>query len=173
MFRLMQPSDLAAMKALWECKRGEPADFAEKAICRFAGTENAYVAEENGQLQALVLAVPISIRGRAGSYLYGLCSTDNGTAAGLVDFVCAQQKQRGANFSVVVPSGAAQTEFFRSRGFAQAFALRCLNRPVRRNIWSQAEFDTITATATVSISARMIHSILWSFWQRMTAPPKL
>lgn len=145
MFRLMQPSDLAAMKALWELKRGEPAEFAEKAICRFAGTENAYIAEENGQLQALVLAVPISIRGRAGSYLYGLCSEDSGTAAGLVDFVCAQQKQRGADFSVVVPSGAAQTEFFRSRGFAQAFALRCLNRPVRRNIWSQAEFDTITA----------------------------
>ena len=80
MFRLMQPSDLAAMKALWECKRGEPADFAEKAICRFAGTENAYVAEENGQLQALVLAVPISIRRRA--VLWNLLPFGNQPAPG-------------------------------------------------------------------------------------------
>lgn len=145
MYRLMQPSDLAAMKILWENQRGESADLAEKAILRFAGAQNAYVAEENGRLTALALAVPVTLRGRPGSYLYGLCSRDAVVAAGLVDYLCAQQKLRGAGFTVAVPSQSAPAEFYAARGFARAFALRCLTREVRRNLWSQAEFDAVTA----------------------------
>lgn len=145
MFRLMQSSDLAAMKELWEKLCGDGADLIEKAIQRFAMPENVYIAEENGLLQAFVLAVPVSVRNHAGSYLYGLCSSETAAAAGLLDYACAEQRKKGAEFSVAIPSGEAQTEFLKNRGFAPAFALRCLHRPVERNLWSQAEFDTVTA----------------------------
>ena len=38
-----------------------------------------------------------------------------------------------------------QAALLQDKGFARAFALRCLPREVARNLWSQAEFDTVTA----------------------------
>ena len=108
MFRLMEPSDWAAVKELWAAQWDEPADLAEKAVRRFAGEENTYLAEENGAVQALVLAVPVTLQGRRGCYLYGLCSRDDATAAGLVDYACDQQAGKGAAFMVTVPAGAQQ-----------------------------------------------------------------
>ncbi len=141
----MEASDLTAMEQFWTAQREEPAEFAEKAIRRFAGEENACLAEENGVLQALVLAVPVTLQGRQGCYLYGLCGPDETAAAGLVDYVCTRQARQGAVFAVTVPSGPKQAAFYTGRGFGRAFALRCLTREVRRNLWSQAEFDAVTA----------------------------
>lgn len=58
MYRLMQPSDRAAVVALWQKERGDTAEFINTAMDRFAGEQNVYVAEENGQIEAAALAVP-------------------------------------------------------------------------------------------------------------------
>ncbi len=65
--------------------------------------------------------------------------------AGLLDYLCAQQKLRGAGFTVAVPATPEQAALLQDKGFARAFALRCLPREVARNLWSQAEFDSVTA----------------------------
>lgn len=145
MFRLMEPSDRTAVEELWAAQWDEPADQAEKAVQRFAGEENTYLAEENGVLQALVLAVPVTLQGHHGFYLYGLCSRDDNAAAGLVDYVFSRQNQQGADFVVAVPSGQRRVSFCTARGFNWAFGLRCLTREIRRNLWSQADFDAVTA----------------------------
>ena len=153
MFRLMEPSDLAAMQELWAACRSDPADYAEKVIRRFAGEENAWLAEENGRLQALVLSVPVTLQGRPGYDLCGLCSRDEGAAAGLLDYVSAQLAGRGAAFLVAAP-GADQAAFYAACGFGRAFGLRCLTREVRRNLWSQAEFDAVTAKKLCELRRR-------------------
>ena len=53
MYRLMQPSDRAAVVALWQKERGDTAEFINTAMDRFAGEQNVYVAEENGQIEAV------------------------------------------------------------------------------------------------------------------------
>ena len=58
MYRLMQPSDKAAVLALWQRERGESEEFAANAVERFAGQQNVYVAEENDAIAAVALAVP-------------------------------------------------------------------------------------------------------------------
>ena len=88
MYRLMQPSEEAAVVALWQAERGDSAAFAKTALEQFAGVENVYVAEENGRLEAAALAVPVTLRGRSGSYLYGLCGKGELLLAGLVDYLC-------------------------------------------------------------------------------------
>lgn len=153
MYRLMRPEELPAVQALWQQQGQVSAEFARQALERFAGLENVYVAEENDQLAALALAVPVSLQGRAGSCLYGLCGEGRLIRAGLVDYLCAQQKLRGAGFTVAVPSDAAQAELLREKGFERAFALRCLPRPVSRNLWAQAEFDTVTAKKLCELRA--------------------
>ena len=94
MYRLMQPSDEAAVVALWQKERGDSAEFIKTALEKFAGAENIYVAEENDEIAAAALAVPVTLKGRSGSYLYGLCGQGSLLLAGLVDCLCAQQKQR-------------------------------------------------------------------------------
>ena len=144
MFRLMGPSDLAAMEQLWTAQWDEPAQAARRAVLQFAGQENAYVAAEGDAVQAMVLAVPVTLQGRRGCYLCGLCARDTALAAGLVDYACDQQSRQEAVFFAAAP-GAGQAAFYISRGFQRAFGLRCLTREVRRNLWSQAEFDAVTA----------------------------
>lgn len=95
MYRLMQPSDEAAVVALWQKERGDSAEFIKTALEKFAGAENIYVAEENDEIAAAALAVPVTLKGRSGSYLYGLCGQGSLLLAGLVDYLCAQQKLRG------------------------------------------------------------------------------
>ena len=154
MYRLMQPSDQAAVLALWQSQRGDTEEFARNAVERFAGEQNVYVAEENDEIAAVALAVPVTLQGRPGSYLYGLCGQGSLILAGLLDYLCAQQKLRGAGFTVAVPTGAEQAALLQDKGFARAFALRCLPREVDRNLWSQADFDSVTAKKLCELRQR-------------------
>ena len=146
MYRLMQPSDEAAVVALWQKERGDSAEFIKTALEKFAGAENIYVAEENDEIVAAALAVPVN--------LYGLCWQGSLLLAGLVDYLCAQQKLRGAGFTVAVPAGQEQAALLENKGFQRAFALRCLPREVSRNLWSQAEFDSVTARKLCELRER-------------------
>ena len=145
MYRLMQPSDRAEILALWQREHGEDETFLANAIERFAGEQNVYVAEENDHIEAVAMAVPVSLQGRPGCCLYGLTGQGSLILAGLVDHLCTQQKLKGAGFVVVVPSGNEQAALLQDKGFQWAFPLRCLPREVDRNLWSQAEFDSVTA----------------------------
>ena len=144
MYRLMQPSDEAAVLALWQSQHHDTEDFAKMVLERFAGVQNIYVADENDAIVAAALAVPVTLQGRTGNYLC-LCGEGSLLLAGLLDTLCAHQKLRGAGFTVTVPADAAQAALLQDKGFAKAFALRCLPREVSRNLWSQAEFDSVTA----------------------------
>ena len=84
MYRLMQPSDRAAVVALWQKERGIRGVYQHR-MDRFAGEQNVYVVEENGQIEAVALAVPVTLQGRPGNYLFGLCGQGNLILAGLVD----------------------------------------------------------------------------------------
>lgn len=154
MYRLMQPSDMAAVLSLWKRERGDTEEFAKTAIEHFAGVQNVYVAEENDRIVAFALAVPVTLQGRAGNYLYALCGQGSLLLAGLVDYLCAQQKLRGAGFTVTVPASAEQGNLLEDKGFQHAFALRCLPREVERNLWSQAEFDSVTAKKLCELRAK-------------------
>ena len=128
MYRLMQPSDKAAVLALWQRERGESEEFAANALEHFAGAQNVYVAEENDTIAAVALAVPVTLQGRPGSYLYGLCGQGSLILAGLLDYLCAQQKLRGAGFTVAAPTSPERAALLQDKGFQKAFALRCLPR---------------------------------------------
>ena len=154
MYRLMQPSDRAEILALWQRERGDGETFVTNAIERFAGVENVYVAEENDHIEAVAMAVPVTLQARPGCCLYGLTGQGSLILAGLVDHLCAQQKLRGAGFVVVVPAGAEQAALLQDKGFQWAFPLRCLPREVERNLWSQAEFDSVTARKLGELRAR-------------------
>lgn len=154
MYRLMQPSDRAEITTLWQREHGDSEAFVTKVLEQFAGEQNVYVAEENDRIEAVVLAVPVTLQSRAGCYLYGLTGQGSLILAGLVDHLCAQQRAKGAGFVVTVPTGPEQAALLQDKGFQWAFPLRCLPREVERNLWSQAEFDSVTAKKLCELRAR-------------------
>ncbi len=154
MYRLMQPSDRAEITTLWQREHGDSEAFVTKVLEQFAGEQNVYVAEENDRIEAVVLAVPVTLQGRVGCYLYGLTGQGSLILAGLVDHLCAQQRAKGAGFVVTVPTGPEQAALLQDKGFQWAFPLRCLPREVERNLWSQAEFDSVTAKKLCELRAR-------------------
>ena len=93
MYRLMQPEDKPAVLALWQSQRNESEEFAKKAIEQFAGEQNVYVAEENDEIAAVALAVPVTLQGRSGTYLYGLCGEGSLILAGLDTRFTASRQQ--------------------------------------------------------------------------------
>ena len=58
----MQPSDEAAVLALWQSQHHDTEDFAKMVLERFAGMQNIYVADENDAIVAAALAVPVTWR---------------------------------------------------------------------------------------------------------------
>lgn len=150
MVRAMQPADLPAMKQLWQASFGDSQDYAEMAICRFAGVENAWVAQgPDGSLAGMALTVPVTLRERRGVYLCGLAVAPScrgqGLGAELVRCTGEQAAAKGAGFMALVPQTPSLFAWYEKQGFARAFALRRLHRIIRRNIWSQAEFDSVPA----------------------------
>ena len=109
MYRLMQPSDEAAVLALWQSQHHDTEDFAKMVLERFAGMQNIYVADENDAIVAAALAVPVTLQGRTGNYLC-LCGEGSLLLAGLLDTLCAHQKLRGAGFTVTVPADGTRNQ---------------------------------------------------------------
>ncbi len=106
--------------------------------------QNVYVADENDTIVAVAVAGAGHPAGADGQLPVPV---RRGIACcWQVSWIpCAPSKSCGVGFTVAVPADAAQAALLRIEGFAQAFALRCLPREVSRNLWSQAEFDTVTA----------------------------
>ena len=158
MFRVMQPADLPALTALWQEVFGDSAEFAKTALGQFAGADNVFVAEEDGAAAGLLCAVPVSCRGRKGAYLYGVATRPEyrgrGLAAGLMEHAAGQLRARGAEFLALVPAQQSLFDYYAAHGFQKAFGLRRITRPVRRNLWAQAEFDTATAKKLCELRAK-------------------
>ena len=154
MYRLMQPSDEAAVVALWQKERGDSAEFIKTALEKFAGAENIYVAEENDEIAAAALDGPRHPQGtqrqlplrplRAGK-------PDSGRTRGL-SLCAAEAAGRGLHRGRSGRTGAGRAAG--NKGFQRAFALRCLPREVSRNLWSQAEFDSVTARKLCELRER-------------------
>ena len=158
MFRIAASGDRQAFCRLWQQVFGDGESFSGPVFDSFAGPGNVYLSEEAGQLQAILSAVPVTLSGHKGFYLYGLATDPacrgKGLMTGLMEWAEAQLAAAGAEFCCLVPASASLFEFYRARGYQKAFGLREVCRPIRRNLWSQADFDSVTAKALLDLRRR-------------------
>ncbi len=158
MNRLMKASDLESLKALWQEAFGDTAAFAETALCQFAGEGNGYLCEEGGVPIAMLLAVPTTMAGQRGAYFYGLATKaeyrGQGVMTALMDYATEALTRQGCQFIVLIPASASLFGYYEARGFAKAFPLRTVKREIARNLWAQADFDSVTAKALLELRAQ-------------------
>ena len=156
MFRIAQPGDLPALCGLMKTAFGDEAEFTEMMAARFAGWKNVYVAQrEDGAVEAMLCAVPVTLRGKPGAYFYALCtapeSRGKGLMTGLMDYAADALRTAGARFIVTIPAEAGLFAFYEKRGFERAFARRTFTRTIRPNLWANAEFDAVTARSLLQL----------------------
>ena len=121
MFRIAQPGDLPALCGLMKTAFGDEAEFTEMMAARFAGWKNVYVAQrEDGAVEAMLCAVPVTLRGKPGAYFYALCTAPEargkGLMTGLMDYAADALRAAGARFIVTIPAEAGLFGLLRKSG---------------------------------------------------------
>lgn len=141
--------EFPALAKLFVDSFGGTEQFAMSVLENFAGEGNVFAARQDGACTALLCAVPVTLCGRKGAYYYGLTTRPDQRGTGvmttLMDTAGQELARRGAAFAALIPANAPLFDFYAKRGFEKAFSKRVLRRPVRNNLWAQAEFDTVTA----------------------------
>lgn len=149
MFRVAQQADRKAVTLLFSQVFGDSVEFAETVFDTFAGANNVFIAQQGDTVISALFSVPVSLLERQGVYFYGLCTHPDhrgkNTMTDLMDYAKTVLVQRGKTFAVLIPASESLFDYYKARGFETAFALRYIRRPIRNNLWAQAEFDTITA----------------------------
>ena len=155
---MAEKSDAAQLTGLFSAVFGDPEPVAANIFEKFAGYENVFLAEEEGQVIASLCAVPVTLQGRKGAYYYGVCTRPErrgkGVMTELMDYARSQLLLRGWSFAVLIPASASLFDFYAKRGFQKAFGLREFTRPIRRNLWAQADFDSVTAKGLEALRRR-------------------
>lgn len=151
--------DLPAYQRIWEQAFGDGAEFSTMVFEKFAGINNVYVQEENGSVAAILSAVPCTLKGKKGAYFYGLateqCARNKGCMRALMEYAEKDlHENRGVQFAVLIPAGPELFGFYEKLGWKRAFRLRSLTRPIKKNMWSQAEFDSCTAGQLLELRKR-------------------
>ena len=104
--------------------------------------------------------LPCSARGQKGAYWYALATAGTarckGLMSGLMEHAAAQAAGQGCRFLALIPAGAGLFPFYAKRGFEKAFGLRRLQRPIKHNLWAQADFDAVTAKSLLSLRAQYL-----------------
>lgn len=149
MARKATGQDLARYQYIWSQAFGDPAEFSKMVFEKFAGAGNVFVEEADGQTAAILSAVPCTLKGRKGYYFYGLATEQSQRGKGLMRALMAYAENelhsQGAEFVCLIPASESLFGFYEKLGWQRAFGLRRLNRPIKKNMWAQAEFDSCTA----------------------------
>ena len=150
MYRTAKEQDLPALTGLWQRAFGDPEEYAHKVMTEIAGLDSVYLACPEGEPVSMLCAVPVTMEGMPGAYLYGLATDPafqgKGLMTGLLDYAKSQLTMQGRGFGVLVPASASLQGFYAKRGFEPVFRLRRIkNKAIPRNLWATADFDSVTA----------------------------
>lgn len=137
---------------------------AEGWLQGIAGLDNVLVlektAEENSPavVAAMLGAVPVECGHRRGVWLCGMATRADLRGRGLMnrllDTCLRAYAAGGYDFAVTVPPSSQAAHGFKKLGFANAFSLRMVRKPIERNLRAIAEFDNLTVRRLMDLRQR-------------------
>ena len=91
----------------------------------FSGYQHIYVLEEERAVVCMACAVPCSLQGKEGIYLYGVATKKShrgkGLMSALLEYAEQEEKRKGAEFSVLIPQTPDLFAFYRRFGYETRF----------------------------------------------------
>ncbi len=148
MYQQATAADLPMLCNVWQRQLMCSEKDAKTILEQVAGLENIYLCQEENTILFFVAAIPVTMEQLPGVYLYGLSACSSSAQAehlaGLLEYAKNQQTMKGKGFAVAAIPSQYQ-EIWEQQGFVPYFRRRHLSRSIRRNLWAQAQFDSITA----------------------------
>ena len=125
MFRLSVKQDYPDLCGLWLEAFGEGEESAKFVFEGFSGYQHIYVLEEERAVVCMACAVPCSLQGKEGIYLYGVATKKShrgkGLMSALLEYAEQEEKRKGAEFSVLIPQTPDLFAFYRRFGYETRF----------------------------------------------------
>ena len=125
MFRLSVKQDYPDLCGLWLEAFGENEESAKFVFESFSGYQHIYVLEEERAVVCMACAVPCSLQGKEGIYLYGVATKKShrgkGLMSALLEYAEQEEKRKGAEFSVLIPQTPDLFAFYRRFGYETRF----------------------------------------------------
>lgn len=163
MNRQATSQDKEAIISLWNRVFGDDERFVAQSLDRFIGLENLFVFE-NGQVQAILSAVPCRMQSRNGYYLYALATDPSNRKGGIMsNLMCYAEEQlerRNAAFFSLIPASQPLYAYYEKRGYTEHIYLRrlpyecgacCTAGPI-----SAFPFDALGATELAALRRRYL-----------------
>lgn len=152
MLRNATPADLPDLVALRCAAYGGTQAAAAGWLQNIAGLGNLLLltrqTDQGEMLVSMLAAVPVECGMRRGIWFSGMATVPQargqGVAKRLLDTCLRAYAAKGLDFAVAAPENSRAAQGFAALGFQNAFALRCVQKPIEQNLWAQAEFDNMT-----------------------------
>ncbi len=129
MIRLAQPSDFAAIRALWEECFPDESGFNDYFFARIFRLQNTVLLFDAGMLCAMLQMMPYTLRLGTETvpvtYIYGACTAikarKRGYMAQLLHWSFAQDMQQKRMASILIPQEPWLFDFYQKYGYQTAF----------------------------------------------------
>lgn len=148
MVYLAKQEDMPQLTQLWQQAFQETETQAVFALEEFAQLQHVYLQRNGEKITAMACAVPVTLKGKKGAYLYGVATEESGRNQGIMTAFLqelhTQLAENGCHFSVLIPASKQLFDFYTKRGYRTAFMLKSFSCEVKNNLWATAEFDTVT-----------------------------
>lgn len=158
MFRVASNEDSDKFCSVWHEVFGDPIDFAKKVFDGFAGCEHVYVCEKDNDIVAILCAIPVSLQNKSGHYYYGLATLPQHRGkrimSDLMQYAQDDLSAKGSEFLCLIPASASLFDFYAERGYEKAFPVRFVDKTIKRNLWAQAQWDTLTVKALEELRSK-------------------
>ncbi len=137
-------------KALWNMNfdDGTPGfcDFLLSVI----PADDIYIGVDDDKVVTMLMAATeLEYKGKKGFYLYSACTHPDyrgrGYMKSLTECAVKNQAEKGRTFCVLQPATEELFDFWQKLGFDNIINRRNCEIEIKRNIWSGADFDIITA----------------------------
>lgn len=130
MFRMADSFDLPGISVLWQEAFGDSPECVSAFFAAFPGCRS-YVAEESGEITAMVHALPQILRADSdlpAAYLYAVATLKSHRGRGLcrklMAFAEADLKEQGFRCAVLTPGEPSLFRFYEALGYAAVFTRR-------------------------------------------------
>lgn len=159
MVRMAVAGDLATLVQLRCARYGDTPADAAGWLQNVAGLEHIFVVEQADTGPAAMLAaVPVQYAHHKGIWFCGAAAAQGmDTAAVWPRLLSGCLRAFGTkeyDFAVLTPENAQEAKSLEALGFQNLLPMRVLQKPIRRNLLAQAEFDSLTVRHLLQMRLR-------------------
>ena len=144
------PQYIPAVKELWKYMFDDgTAGFCDFVFSRCKADDIYIVKIEEKVASMLISMAEMEYKGQKGFYLYSACTHPDYQGKGymkqLVQYALADQASLGRSFCVLKPANETLFSYWKSLGFDNVTQIRKAEVEIKKNIWTNAQFDIVTA----------------------------